>query len=115
MVDDLVYRDSGCYGQKIIPTPNLDKMEAEGLRFIDFYSGSTICAPSRYILMTGLHLAYIRGNGEFPIRTDEKPLPKTMKENGYATGMYGKWGLGHKKQSLALLHSSNSHFGKPLV
>lgn len=96
MADDLGYGDLGCYGQKIIPTPNLDKMAAEGLRFTDFYAGNTVCAPSRYALMTGLHMghAYIRGNGEFPIRADEKTLPKAMKENGYSTGMYGKWGLG---------------------
>ena len=101
MADDLGYGDLGCYGQKIIPTPNLDKMATEGLRFTDFYSGSTVCAPSRYALMTGLHMghAYIRGNGEFPIRTDEKTLPKTMKENGYTTGMYGKWGLGQFNNS----------------
>ncbi|WP_435356647.1 arylsulfatase [Emticicia sp. SJ17W-69] len=96
MADDLGYGDLGCYGQKIIPTPNLDKMAAEGIRFTDFYSGNTVCAPSRYALMTGLHMghAYIRGNGEFPIRAEEKTLPKTLKENGYHTGMYGKWGLG---------------------
>lgn len=96
MADDLGYGDLGCYGQKIIPTPNLDKMAAEGIRFTDFYSGNTVCAPSRYALMTGLHMghAYIRGNGEFPIRAEEKTLPKALKENGYHTGMYGKWGLG---------------------
>lgn len=96
MADDLGYGDLGCYGQKIIPTPNLDKMAAEGLRFTNFYSGSTVCAPSRCALMTGKHMghAYIRGNNNSPLRADEKTLPKVFQENGYATGMYGKWGLG---------------------
>lgn len=101
MADDLGYGDIGCYGQKIIKTPNLDKMAAEGTRFTDFYSGNTVCAPSRYALMTGLHMghAYIRGNGEFPVRENEQILPKMMQENGYTTAMFGKWGLGQSHNS----------------
>ncbi len=96
MADDLGYGDLGCYGQKIIKTPNLDKMAAEGLRFTDFYAGSTVCTPSRYALMSGLHMghAYLRGNNEIPIRANEQTLPKAMQADGYVTGMYGKWGIG---------------------
>jgi arylsulfatase A-like enzyme len=96
MADDLGYGDLGCYGQKIIKTPNLDKMASEGLRFTNFYSGSTVCTPSRYALMSGQHMghAYLRGNLEYPMRADEQTLPKAMQSNGYITGMYGKWGLG---------------------
>src|SRR5689334_19117478 len=66
MADDLGYGDLGCYGQKRIRTPNIDQLSAEGLRFTDYYSGSPVCAPSRCVLMTGLHTghAYIRGNSK---------------------------------------------------
>ena len=66
MVDDLGYGDLGCYGQKRIKTPNIDRMAEEGMKFTQFYAGSTVCAPSRCVLMTGLHTghALIRGNKE---------------------------------------------------
>ena len=65
LADDLGHGDLGCYGQKIIQTPNLDRMAAEGMRFTDHYAGSTVCAPSRCVLMTGFHTGHarIRGNG----------------------------------------------------
>lgn len=96
MADDLGYGDLGCYGQQITKTPNLDKMAIEGMRFTDFYSGSTVCAPSRCALMTGKNMgyAYIRGNGEVPLRDEDFTLAEFMKQNGYRTGMFGKWGLG---------------------
>src|ERR1043165_3144130 len=64
LADDLGYGDLGCYGQKIIRTPNLDRMAAEGMRFTQFYAGSTVCAPSRSVLMTGKHTGHttVRGN-----------------------------------------------------
>ena len=64
LADDLGYSDVGCYGQKIIPTPNIDRLAAQGMRFTQFYAGSTVCAPSRCVLMTGLHPghAFIRNN-----------------------------------------------------
>jgi arylsulfatase A-like enzyme len=70
LADDLGYGDLGCYGQKRILTPNLDRMSAEGMRFTQFYAGSTVCAPSRCSLMTGLHTghAIIRGNANVPLR-----------------------------------------------
>lgn len=96
MADDLGYGDLGSYGQQIVKTPHLDKMATEGMRFTDFYSGSTVCAPSRCALMTGRNMgyAYIRGNGEIPLRDEDFTLAEFMKQSGYRTGMFGKWGLG---------------------
>lgn len=96
MADDLGFGDLGCYGQQIVKTPNLDQMAAEGMRFTDFYSGSTVCAPSRCALMTGKHTgyAYIRGNSKMPLNAEAVTLAEFMKQQGYRTGMFGKWGLG---------------------
>ena len=96
LADDLGYGDLGCYGQKKIRTPNLDRLAAEGIRFTQAYSGSTVCAPSRCCLMTGLHTghAHIRGNALVPLRPEDKTVAEVLKEAGYATGLVGKWGLG---------------------
>lgn len=102
LADDLGYGDVGCYGQQKIRTPNIDRLAAEGMRFTQGYAGSAVCAPSRCVLMTGLHPghAYIRNNksvqpeGQEPIPADTVTLPKLLKAQGYATGAFGKWGLG---------------------
>lgn len=96
LADDLGYGDVGCYGQKLVPTPNIDRLAAEGIRFSDFYSGSTVCAPSRCSLMTGLHTghAVIRGNGSTPLRPEDVTVAEILKQAGYTTGLVGKWGLG---------------------
>ncbi|MEE9603543.1 MAG: arylsulfatase [Thermoguttaceae bacterium] len=102
MADDLGYGDLSCFGQKKFQTPNLDRMAAEGMKFTQHYSGSTVCAPSRCCLMTGMHSghAFIRGNrevqpeGQYPIPQDTPTLAKLLKGAGYRTGMFGKWGLG---------------------
>ena len=112
MADDLGYAELGCYGQKKIKTPNIDKLAAEGMRFTQHYSGNPVCAPSRCALMTGLHTghAQIRANkevggkegwvlgstigGQWPIKTDTVTAAKILKEAGYTTGAFGKWGLG---------------------
>lgn len=101
LADDMGYGDLGCYrsakaGQPFIRTPNLDKMASRGLKFTDFYTGNTVCAPSRCALMTGKHMghAYIRGNGEIPLRAEDVIIPERLKTAGYRTGMFGKWGLG---------------------
>jgi len=96
LADDLGYGDLGSYGQKIIQTPHLDQMAKEGMRFTNFYSGSTVCAPSRASMMTGQHTGrtYIRGNGELPLREQDTILPQVLKQKGYTNGMVGKWGLG---------------------
>jgi len=108
MADDLGYADLGCYGQKRIKTPNIDRLAAEGTRFTQCYTGASVCAPSRCVLMTGLHTGHatIRGNhgqnaprheGEanrVPLRADETTVATLLKRAGYATGITGKWGLG---------------------
>jgi arylsulfatase len=105
LTDDLGYGDLGCYGQKKIRTPNLDRLAAEGMRFTAHYSGHNVCAPSRCVLMTGKHPghAYIRENrggmgpdreGQEPVPAGELTLPLTLKKLGYTLGVFGKWGLG---------------------
>ena len=100
--DDLGYGDLGCYGQKKTRTPNLDCMAAEGMRFTQAYAGNAVCAPSRCVLLTGLHPghAYVRNNksvkpeGQEPIPAESITIAKLLKAQGYATGGFGKWGLG---------------------
>ncbi len=96
LVDDLGYGDLGCYGQQRIQTPNLDKMAAEGMRFTQHYAGSTVCAPSRCVLMTGLHTGHarVRGNARVPLLPEDVTLPELLKGAGYRTGLVGKWGIG---------------------
>jgi len=96
LADDLGYGDLGCYGQKVIQTPNIDKLAAEGMRFTDHYAGSTVCAPSRCCLMTGYHTghALIRGNARVPLRQSDVTVAKMLKKADYTTGIIGKWGLG---------------------
>lgn len=96
LADDLGYGDLGCYGQKRIRTPHLDKLAADGIRFTQAYAGSTVCAPSRSCLMTGLHTGHtrIRGNALVPLRAEDLTVAELLKTAGYATGLVGKWGLG---------------------
>jgi len=96
IADDLGYGDLGSYGQKNIQTPNLDRLASEGLRLTDFYAGSTVCAPSRATLMTGLHTGHvaIRGNSRQPLPDDSTTIAEVLQQAGYRTGMVGKWGLG---------------------
>lgn len=96
LADDLGYGDLGCYGQKLIRTPNLDRMAAEGLRFTDCYAGSTVCAPSRCALMVGQHTGHciVRGNARVPLRPEDVTVAELLKRAGYRTGLIGKWGLG---------------------
>lgn len=110
--DDMGIGDLGCYGQKYIKTPNLDMMAREGMIFTNHYSGSSVSAPSRSCLMTGLHSGHtpIRGNkevrsddpleeGQYPLPSDVVTMPEVLKKAGYATGAFGKWGLGSVKSS----------------
>jgi arylsulfatase A-like enzyme len=102
MADDLGWGDLGCYGQKVITTPNLDRMAAEGMRFTHFYSGATVCAPSRSVFMTGLHHGHTRVRGNAgdanpaaqALKPEDVTVAKALKEVGYKTALIGKWGLG---------------------
>ncbi|HUU92787.1 MAG TPA: arylsulfatase [Phycisphaerae bacterium] len=96
LADDLGYGDVGCFGQTRIKTPSLDRLAAEGMRFTQAYAGSTVCAPSRCTLMTGLHTGHcwVRGNARVPLRPDDVTVAELLKAQGYATGIIGKWGLG---------------------
>jgi arylsulfatase A-like enzyme len=98
LADDLGYGDVGCYGQRRIKTPNIDRLAVEGTRFTQGYSGATVCAPSRCSLMTGKHggHATVRGNHrpEFGIRPDEATVASVLKSAGYRNAVFGKWGLG---------------------
>lgn len=102
LADDLGYGDLGCYGQKVITTPNLDRMASEGMRFTQFYAGATVCAPSRSVLMTGLHHGHTRVRGNAgqsnpvaqALRAEDATVPKLLQQAGYRTALVGKWGLG---------------------
>lgn len=108
LADDLGWGELGCYGQQKIPTPNLDRLASQGVRFTQHYSGAPVCAPSRCVLMTGKHLGHaeIRGNmqakvhfpefseGQIPLTQDATTVAQWLQRAGYATGAMGKWGLG---------------------
>ncbi len=113
MVDDMGYGDLGVYGQKLIRMPHVDRMAREGIRYTNTYAGSTVCAPSRSVLMTGQHTGHttVRGNTgrpgqggvpctgggggmRVPLREDDVTVADVLKQAGYVTGITGKWGLG---------------------
>ena len=110
MSDDQGYADLGCYGSEFVQTPHLDQMAAEGMRFTQVYAGSPVCAPTRCALMTGLHSGHItrRDNRTtddldqpfmqrklIPLKPDDYTMAEMMREAGYRTAAFGKWGLGN--------------------
>ena len=100
--DDLGYGDLGCYGQRTIETPNLDRMASKGLRFTHFYSGATVCAPSSSVLMTGMHHGHTRERGNSglanptpqALQDNDLTVAKVLQQGGCRTALIGKWGLG---------------------
>jgi arylsulfatase A len=117
--DDLAQGDVGCYGQKLIQTPNLDRMAKEGTRFTQAYCGTTVCAPSRASLMTGLHTGHspIRANwetapgeGQLPLPANTATVASILREAGYSTACVGKWGMGMFDTSGSPLKQGFQHF-----
>ena len=106
LADDLGYGELGCYGQKKIRTPNIDRLASQGIKFTHHYTGAPVCAPARCVLLTGLHLGHaeIRNNGDskngrkfpgqWPITSGTITIAEALKEGGYVSGGFGKWGLG---------------------
>jgi arylsulfatase A len=102
LLDDAGYGDVSCYGQKHFSTPNIDRLASEGMRFTQHYAGSTVCAPTRCCLMTGVHTghSYVRGNrevqpeGQAPLPAEILTIPRLLRQAGYVSGAFGKWGLG---------------------
>jgi arylsulfatase A-like enzyme len=127
MADDLGFGDLGCYGQKYIRTPNIDRLAAEGTLFRTAYAGCTVCAPSRSSLMSGQHTGHtpVRSNpGGVPILAGETTVADVLHSAGYATGLFGKWGLGDIgtagvpwkhgfDEFFGTLHQAHAHFQYP--
>jgi len=127
LADDLGYGDLGCYGQKLIQTPNLDRMAAEGMRFTDAYAGCAVCAPSRSVLMTGKHMGHtsVRANtGGVPLLAEDVTVAEVLRDAGYMSSAFGKWGLGDVESDgvpwkqgfdsfFGYLHQIHAHFHYP--
>ncbi|MEM6378890.1 MAG: sulfatase-like hydrolase/transferase, partial [Bacteroidota bacterium] len=101
LADDMGWGDAGCYGQEKIPTPNIDRLACNGIRFTDAYCGSPVCAPSRSTIMEGLHAGHTRVRNNRSIDKQDVglidssfTLATLLKSAGYANGLFGKWGLG---------------------
>jgi arylsulfatase len=118
-IDDMGYGDIGTQGATGWTTPNLDKMAAEGMRFTNFYSAQPVCSASRAGLLTGCYPNRIGISGAlFPrdtigINPNETTIAEMLKEKGYATGIFGKWHLGHHKEFLPLQHGFDEYVGLP--
>ena len=116
--DDLAQGDLGCYGQKLIKTPNLDRMASEGTRFTQAYTGTSVCAPARASLITGLHSGHcpIRANweikpeGQLPLPANTVTVAQLLKQAGYATACMGKWGMGMFHTTGSPLKKGFDHF-----
>lgn len=122
LADDLGIGDLGCYGQEKIRTPNIDRLAVEGMRFTNYYSGCSVCAPSRCTLMTGMHLGHatVRDNmqrapkleGQHPMQAGTITVAQELKRAGYATAIIGKWGLGMPEdKSSPLDFGFDHHYG----
>lgn len=118
LADDLGIGDIGCYGQKIISTPNIDQLAKEGMQFSRYYSGSSVCAPARTTFMTGMHTGHtpVRGNktfppeGQFPLPDSSVTFVQLLQKAGYKTGAFGKWSLGFINTSGSPSKKGFDHF-----
>ncbi len=127
MADDLGYGDVSCYGQKHFSTPHIDRLAKEGTRFSDAYAGCSVCAPSRSVLMTGMHMGHtsVRSNpGGVPLLESDVTVAELLKRAGYSNGIFGKWGLGDIgtpttaiqkgfDEHTGFLHQAHAHFHYP--
>jgi len=117
-MDDMGYADVGCYGSKV-PTPNIDRLAAEGVKFTDFYAAQAVCSASRAALLTGCYpnRIGIQGalgpNAKVGINDAELTLGELFKSKGYATAIYGKWHLGDAPKFLPTRHGFDEYFGLP--
>lgn len=117
--DDLGYGDLGCFGNEVIRTPNVDRLAEDGMKFTEFYSASPVCSPSRAALLTGRIPQRMGINSVFFPRSytgmpvDEITVAQLLKGRGYATGIVGKWHLGHRHEYLPLQRGFDEYFGIP--
>ncbi len=117
--DDLGYGDIGCYGSKVIKTPHLDQMAADGMRFTDFYVSAASCTPSRASLMTGVYAARIGLEkvvddlSTTGLSAAELTIADYLKQDGYKTALFGKWHLGHHPEFMPRQHGFDEFFGIP--
>ena len=115
MMDEWGYYELSCMGHPILRTPNIDKLAADGMRFTQCMAGGVVCAPTRSVLMTGKHLGHtsVRGNsGSGAIRADDVTIAEVLKKAGYATGGFGKWGLGDRGTTgVPEMHGFDTFYG----
>ncbi|MHC4855495.1 MAG: sulfatase-like hydrolase/transferase, partial [Planctomycetota bacterium] len=117
--DDQGYADVGCFGAKDFETPNLDRMAKEGMQFTDFHVAQAVCSASRAALMTGCYsnrvsiLGALNPKTQFGLNPDEETIAEVLKKKGYATGIFGKWHLGHHKPFLPLQQGFDEYLGLP--
>ena len=117
--DDQGYNDLGCFGSPNIRTPNIDRMAAEGMKLTSFYSGASVCTPSRAALLTGCYpervgnLNVLFPNSDVGLNPEETTIAEMLKSNGYTTACFGKWHLGHHQPFLPTEHGFDEYFGIP--
>lgn len=118
-IDDMGYADVGCFGATDYQTPNIDRLANEGVRFTNFYASQAVCSASRASLLTGCYAERVgiqgalNSHSNIGINPDETTIPEMLKEKGYATGIFGKWHLGHHQQFLPLQHGFDEYVGLP--
>ena len=118
-IDDMGYADIGCFGATDYQTPNIDQLANDGARFTNFYVSQAVCSASRASLLTGCYSERVSIQGalnthsNIGINPDETIIPEMLKEKGYATGIFGKWHLGHHKEFLPLQHGFDEYVGLP--